>query len=82
MDIRAGIIQQVIDAIRSRVDEEAAVLVQDVLAMQLPAPNLLDRRMNIQDVAAVLGHTDLRTTQIYCYISLANVKSAYHKYAA
>ena len=82
MDIRAGIIQQVIDAIRSRVDEEAAVLVQDVLAMQLPAPNLLDRRMNIQDVAAVLGHTDLRTTQIYCYISLANVKSAYRKYAA
>ena len=82
MDIRAGIIQQVIDAIRSRVDEEAADLVQDVLVMQLPATNLLDRRMNRQDVAAVLGHTDLRTTQIYCYISLANVKSAYHKYAA
>ena len=82
MDIRAGIIQQVIDAIRSRVDEEAAVLVQDVLVMQLPATNLLDRRMNRQDVAAVLGHTDLRTTQIYCYISLANVKSAYRKYAA
>ncbi len=82
MDIRAGIIQQVIDAIRSRVDEEAADLVQDVLVMQLPATNLLDRRMNRQDVAAVLGHTDLRTTQIYCYISLANVKSAYRKYAA
>ena len=82
MDIRAGIIQQVIDAIRSRVDEEAAVLVQDVLVMQLPAPNLLVRRMNRQDAAAVLGHTDLRTTQIYCYISLANVKSAYRKYAA
>ena len=82
MDIRAGIIQQVIDAIRSRVDEEAADLVQDVLVMQLPASNLLDRRMNRQDVAAVLGHTDLRTTQIYCYISLANVKSAYRKYAA
>ena len=82
MDIRADIIQQVIDAIRSRVDEEAADLVQDVLVMQLPAPNLLDRRINRQDVAAVLGHTDLRTTQIYCYISQANVKSAYHKYAA
>ena len=82
MDIRAGIIQQVMDAIRGRVDEEAADLVQDVLVMQLPATNLLDRRMNRQDVAAVLGHTDLRTTQIYCYISLANVKSAYRKYAA
>ncbi len=55
MDIRAGIIQQVMDAIRGRVDEEAA---------------------------AVLGHTDLRTTQIYCYISQTNVKSAYRKYAA
>ena len=82
MDIRAGIIQQVMDAIRGRVDEEAADLVQDVLVMQLPATNLLDRRMNRQDAAAVLGHTDLRTTQIYCYISLANVKSAYRKYAA
>ncbi len=44
MDIRAGIIQQVIDAIRSRVDEEAA---------------------------AILGHTDLRTNQIYCYVTSA-----------
>ena len=35
-----------------------------------------------EEAAAVLGHTDLRTTQIYCYISLANVKSAYRKYAA
>ena len=70
------------DAIRGRADEEAADLVQDLLVMQLPATNLLHRRMHIQDVAAVLGHTDLRTTQIYCYISLANVKSAYRKYAA
>ena len=70
------------DDIRGRADEEAADLVQNLLVMQLPATNLLDRRMHIQDVAAVLGHTDLRTTQIYCYISQANVKSAYHKYAA
>ncbi len=46
------------------------------------ATNLLDRGMNIQDVAAILGHADLKTTQIYCYISQANVKSAYRKYAA
>lgn len=38
--------------------------------------------MNIQDVAAILGHADLKTTQVYCYISQANVKAAYHKYAA
>ena len=64
------------------VDEEAEDLVQDVLVMQVQATNLLVRRMNIQDAAAVLGHTDLRTTQIYCYISQTNVKSAYRKYAA
>lgn len=44
--------------------------------------NLLDRGMNIQDVAEVLGHADLKTTQIYCYISQANVQAAYRKYAA
>lgn len=46
------------------------------------ATNLLDRGMNIQDVATILGHADLKTTQIYCYISQQNVKSAYRKYAA
>lgn len=46
------------------------------------ATNLLDRGMNIQDVAAILGHADLKTTQIYCYMSQSNVKVAYTKYAA
>jgi len=45
------------------------------------ATNLLDRGMNIQDVAAILGHADLKTTQVYCYISQKNVKTAYNKYA-
>lgn len=45
------------------------------------ATNLLDRGMNIQDVAEILGHADLKTTQIYCYISRNNVKAAYNKYA-
>ncbi len=36
----------------------------------------------IQDVAVILGHADLKTTQIYCYISQKNVKTAYDKYAA
>ena len=44
MDIRAGIIQQVMNAIRGQVAEEAT---------------------------AILGHTDLRTTQIYCYVTSA-----------
>lgn len=46
------------------------------------ATNLLDRGMNIQDVAAILGHADLKTTQIYCFISQCNVKAAYQKFAA
>lgn len=46
------------------------------------ATNLLDRGMNIQDVAAILGHADLKTTQVYCYISQTNVQAAYRKYAA
>ena len=46
------------------------------------ATNLLDRGMNIQDVAEILGHADLKTTQIYCLISHKNVKAAYSKYAA
>lgn len=44
------------------------------------ATNLLDRGAPIQDVAAVLGHSDLKTTQVYCYISQINVKYSYKKY--
>lgn len=46
------------------------------------ATNLLDRGANIQDVAEILGHADLKTTQVYCYISQSNVRAAYQKYAA
>lgn len=46
------------------------------------ATDLLNRGMNIQDVAAILGHSDLKTTQIYCYIDQNNVHMAYTKYAA
>lgn len=46
------------------------------------ATNLLDRGMNIQDVAQILGHADLKTTQVYCYISQKNVQAAYRKFVA
>ena len=46
------------------------------------ATNLLNKGMSIQNVASILGHVDLKTTQIYCYINQNNVKTAYHKYAA
>ena len=40
------------------------------------ATNLADRGMTLQDVAAILGHADLKTTQVYCYVSQKNVESA------
>lgn len=46
------------------------------------ATNLLDRGMNIQDVATILGHADLKTTQVYCYISQKNVQAAYQRFAS
>ena len=46
------------------------------------ATNLLDRGMNIQEVAMILGHADLKTTQIYCYVNQRNVKASYNKYSA
>lgn len=46
------------------------------------ATNLLDHDVTIQDVATILGHADLKTTQVYCYISQKNVENAYRKFAA
>lgn len=45
------------------------------------ATNLLDHDVAIQDVATILGHADLKTTQVYCYISQKNVENAYRKFA-
>lgn len=45
------------------------------------ATNLLDKGMSIQYVASILGHADLTTTQIYCYISQSNVRTEYQKYS-
>lgn len=44
------------------------------------ATNLLDKGMAIQNVADVLGHVDLKTTQIYCYMNRENVRNSYNKY--
>jgi len=72
-----------IEALLKRIGEKAGVAnVHPHRYRRTLATNLLDRGMNIQDVAAILGHADLKTTQIYCYISQKNVKTAYDKYAA
>lgn len=46
------------------------------------ATNLLDKGMPIQDVACILGHSELSTTQVYYYINQSNVKASYQKYSA
>lgn len=72
-----------IEAILKKIGKEAGVVnVHPHRYRRTLATNLLDRGMNIQDVATILGHADLKTTQIYCYISQKNVKAAYSKYAA
>lgn len=45
------------------------------------ATNLLDKGMSIQDVAIILGHSDLKTTQIYCYVNQSNVRNSYFRLA-
>lgn len=72
-----------IEALLRRIGKEAGVEnVHPHRFRRTLATNLLDRGMNIQDVAAILGHADLKTTQIYCYISQTNVRAAFSKYAA
>lgn len=44
------------------------------------ATNMLNRGANIQDVACILGHEDIRTTQIYCFIDQNNVMITHNKY--
>lgn len=45
------------------------------------ATNLIDRGMQIQEVANILGHESLNTTLKYVYISQENVRNNYKKYA-
>ena len=74
---------QGIRAILKRIEKETGVKnVHPHRFRRTLATNLLDRGMNIQDVAEILGHADLKTTMIYCCINQTNVKNAYRKFAA
>lgn len=46
------------------------------------ATSMIDRGATLQDVQIILGHEDIRTTQIYVYTNQRNVKNAHDKYAA
>ena len=72
-----------IEAVLKRVGEVAGVEnVHPHRFRRTLSTDLINRGVNIQDVAEILGHADLKTTQIYCYISKENVKSAYFRYAS
>lgn len=45
------------------------------------ATNLINRGMDIQEVAAILGHDNINTTMTYVYTDKVNVKNNYIKYA-
>ena len=45
------------------------------------ATNLINRGMALQEVAYVLGHSNINTTMTYVYIEKANVKASYQKYS-
>ena len=46
------------------------------------ATDLLNRGMRIEEVMALMGHTKMETTLIYCSIKQDNVRESYRKYAA
>lgn len=45
------------------------------------ATYLIDRGMSVQDLAVILGHSNINTTMAYVYSDIENVKTAYKKYA-
>ena len=46
------------------------------------ATELIARGAALQDVQMILGHEDIRTTQVYVYVDKKNVKNTYDKYSA
>lgn len=46
------------------------------------ATNMIDRGAHIQDVQKILGHEDIRTTEIYCFVSDTSIKHTYDKFAS
>lgn len=44
------------------------------------ATDMIRRGADIQDVATILGHTRLDTTQVYCNVSIVNVQFSHHQH--
>lgn len=46
------------------------------------ATYMIDHGAAMQDVQQILGHEDIRTTQIYVFTAKKNVKQTFERYAA
>lgn len=44
------------------------------------ATNALNRGMPVQEVSEMLGHSNIKTTQIYCTVNINNIKNSHDKY--
>ena len=72
-----------IEAVMKRLGERAGVNnVHPHRFRRTLATELIARGAALQDVQMILGHEDIRTTQVYVYVDKKNVKNTYDKYAA
>lgn len=72
-----------IEAVMKRLGERAGVNnVHPHRFRRTLATELIARGAALQDVQMILGHEDIRTTQVYVYVDKRNVKNTYDKYAA
>lgn len=72
-----------IEATLKRIGERAGVLnVHPHRYRRTLATYLIDHGATLQDVQMILGHEDIRTTQVYVFTNQRNVKSAYERCAA
>lgn len=72
-----------IEAILKRIGQRAGVdNVHPHRFRRTLATELIDRGAALQDVQRILGHEDIRTTQVYVYVQQRNVKNTYDRYAA
>lgn len=66
-----------------RIGERAGVKnVHLYLFRRTLATELIARGAALQDVQRILGHEDIRTTQVYVYTDSKSIKNTYDKYAA
>ena len=70
-----------IEALLRRIGEAASVEnVYPHRYRRTMATNMINRGAQIQEVSVLLGHEDVRTTQIYCAVNINNVRMSHSRY--